>query len=274
MKKILVVLTVFTVFMILLLSCDNEVVISPTEETYTDLDVTVVYPNNTKNGYYLKTHIRFSNYYTLPSQKSVLHDNTSEVHFDIPDSYFDGDQVSVTIDSDLTDLTHDTLMTSYVFSETTENPWQPPHTFTIKKGVKNKATISFSPRLNIQLDHQDWTDNNPVVSWDAYPGAEHGYYILVLVEDKVINIYGDPDGSDTWDIAASHKVDDTQYKIFSNLISFTPIEISCGQGTIPPAIQEGDIIRIEVFVLDGTDTFSTSKHKGAIYMETLNVIRK
>ncbi len=78
--------------------------------------------------------------------------------------------------------------------------------------------------------------------------------------------------SDTWDIAASHKVDDTQYEIFSNLISFVPSYYS--EGVIDPAIQEGDIIRIEVFVLDGTDTFSTSKHKGAIYMETLNVIRK
>jgi hypothetical protein len=154
----------------------------------------------------------------------------------------------------------------------TANPWQPPHTCEIVKGEKNKASIEFPHRLNIKMNHQNWTDNNPVVTWDAYPGANNGYLVFVLVKDTQSNPNRDDlDGAEIWDIAAYDKVDTTEYEVFSNLISFIQIETS--EFVLEPSIQEGDIIRVEIFVLDGTDTFSTRQHKGCLYMDSLNVVR-
>ncbi len=129
-------------------------------------------------------------------------------------------------------------------------------------------------RLNIQLDHQNWTDNNPVVRWDAYPSADNGYYILVAIRDKIAHPHGNPNGHYKWYIVTQDKVYDTQYEIFSNYISFVPIEMSCGQGIIPPSIKKGDEIGIEVYVLDGSENFDIRKRKGYMYVETLIVKRK
>ena len=254
--------------------------------TFTSLDVTVKYPDNSKNGCTILTEVVFSgNGSPTITQQAVIVDDGTIVHFEIPDSYIRGTETNVTIDSYLFDETsslnralrysggHLTFgMHNAYIAEMTANPWQPPHTFEIVKGEKNKASIEFPHRLNIKMDHQNWTDNNPVVSWDAYPGANNGYFVLVLVKDMQSNPNGDDlDGADAWDIACYDKIDDTQYEIFSNLISFTPIYNS--EFVIPPSIQTGDCIRVEVFVLDGSDTFSTRQHKGCLYMDSLNEIR-
>ena len=254
--------------------------------TFTSLDVTVKYPDSSKSGCTILTEVVFSgNGSPTITQESVIVDNGTIVHFEIPDSYIRGTETTVTIDSYLFNAASKLKrafgysggqltfgMHNSHFAEMTTNPWQPPHTFEIVKGEKNKASIEFPHRLNIKMNHSNWTDNNPVVTWDAYPGANNGYLVFALVKDKQKNPNGDDlDGAEIWDIAAYKKVKDTKYEIFSNLISFKPIYYS--QGVIQPAIKKGDVVRIEVFVLDGTDTFSTRKHKGCLYMDSLNVIR-
>ncbi|MBP5707008.1 MAG: hypothetical protein J6W76_06955, partial [Spirochaetales bacterium] len=254
--------------------------------TFTSLDVTVKYPDSSKNGCYILTEVVFSgNGSPTITQESVIVDNGTIVHFDIPDSYLRGNSTTVTIDSYLFDETSDYKralrysgghitfgMHNSHFAEMTVNPWQPPHTFTVTNGEQNKAAIEFPHRLNIKMDHQNWTDNNPLVTWDAYPGAENGYLVFVLVKDTQSNPNGDDlDGAENWDIAAYDKVDTTEYEVFSNLISFT--QIANSKFVLEPTIQEGDIIRVEVFVLDGTDTFSTRQHKGCLFMDSLNVVR-
>ena len=132
-----------------------------------------------------------------------------------------------------------------------------------------------SGKLNIQLNHQNWTDNNPVVTWDAYPGADNGYCILVFINDKIVHPRGNPDGRHyKWCLVVQDKVYDTKYEVFSNYISFVPIEMTCGQGIIPPSITEGEEIGIQVYVLDGSEEFDFRKQKGYVYMETLIVKRK
>ena len=254
--------------------------------TFTSLDVTVKYPDNSKNGCTILTEVVFSgNGSPTITQESVIVDNGTVVHFEIPDSYLRGNSATVTIDAYLFDETSDYkrafrysgghltfgMHNSYI-AEMTANPWQPPHTFEIVKSEKNKAAIEFPHRLNIKMNHQNWTDNNPVVTWDAYPGANNGYLVFVLVKDTQSNPNGDDlDGAEIWDIAAYDKVDTTEYEVFSNLISFT--EIANSEFVLEPSIQSGDIIRVEVFVLDGSDTFSTRQHKGCLYMDSLNVVR-
>ncbi len=96
--------------------------------------------------------------------------------------------------------------------------------------------------------------------------------VFVLVKDTQSNPNGDDlDGGEIWDIAAYDRVEKTNYEVFSNLLSFIPVYYS--KGVIQPTIQKGDIIRVEIFVLDGSDTFSTTRRKGCLFMDSLTVMR-
>jgi len=51
------------------------------------------------------------------------------------------------------------------------------------------------------------------------------------------------------------------------MISFTQV------GTLPPQINRGDIIRIEVFALDGSGFLDAVNKRGALFMDAVTVRR-
>ncbi len=158
------------------------------------------------------------------------------------------------------------------FTETTENPWQPNKQFTITKNQKNTADISFPKRLNIKMEHENWTNNNPVISWDEYPGANNGYFVFLLIKDVQANPNGDDlDGSENWDIAYYNRVTTTQITVCSEKIIFIPVYNS--EFITFPTINAGDIMRVEIFVLDDSGILNTNEHKGCLFMDSLNIIR-
>jgi hypothetical protein len=162
------------------------------------------------------------------------------------------------------------MMTGSYFSETTNNPWQPEnHIFTLRRNNDNQEfTIAYPQRLNIYMEHENFTNNYPVVKWDSYPNA-HDYAVIVLVNSrysKQIN-----NDNNNWCIAYKELTKDTSFVIYSELISFTPIY--SGQLIHTPRIQKGDIIRIEVYALDGSGVLNTDNKAGALFMNSINIVR-
>jgi len=73
-------------------------------------------------------------------------------------------------------------------------------------------------------------------------------------------------------IAYSTITKETSTQLFSDKFSFTNI-YDTGGGVEEPYIKSGDMFRVEIFVLDGTDIFSTSERLGAMYMDSVNIVR-
>ncbi|MDR2964421.1 MAG: DUF4382 domain-containing protein [Treponema sp.] len=162
------------------------------------------------------------------------------------------------------------IMSGSYFSETTNNPWQPEnHIFTLRRDNDNQEfTVNFTKRMNIYLEHENFSNNYPVVRWDSYPNA-HDYAVIVLVNScysKQIS-----NDNNNWSIAYKKLTKDTSFMIFSELISFTPIY--SGQLIYAPRIQNGDIIRIEVYALDGSGVLNTDNKAGALFMDSINIVR-
>lgn len=256
------------------------------EKTFTPLEVTINYADNSKDGKDIIVEVDFveSGSPTLTSS-TTLTSTGALINFNIPDSYIRGNFTQIEVNAYLFDNTSDyttkfsgisgnlcRYMVKSHFTETTENPWQPNKQFTITKNQKNTADISFPKRLNIKMEHENWTNNNPVISWDEYPGANNGYFVFLLIKDVQANPNGDDlDGSENWDIAYYNRVTTTQITVCSEKIIFIPVYNS--EFITFPTINAGDIMRVEIFVLDDSGILNTNEHKGCLFMDSLNIIR-
>jgi len=253
--------------------------------SFTNLNLTIKYPNKSKTGQYVITEITFIDSAFPPITRinkfseDIVYENVK-----IPDNYLMGNSTNIKINSYLFNNLNNinieggvyasrlaAIMSNSYFSESTENPWQPKDVFKITKQIENNVEIIFQQKLNIKLTPNDFSSNNPEISWDSYTGA-NGYLVLVLVKDKLKNINNDDDDkSEIWDIAYSEKTNDTKIKIYSEKIIFTPIYSTAG--IVSANINSGDIIRIEIFVLDGSGNFSTIKKQGCLFMDSLNIVK-
>jgi len=158
---------------------------------------------------------------------------------------------------------HTFMMSGSHFSASTVNPWLPPPTFTLRRDASGQEfAVSFPRRMNIRMDHGNFTSNNPVISWDAYPGAA-GYFVLALVRNR------DPatHGNALFMPAFYHFTTGTSARVDSELITFT------GTGQRPAQIGRGDLVRIEVFALDGSGVLNSAEMRGALSMDSLTVVR-
>ncbi len=254
--------------------------------TFTELTLTVKYPDSSKNGKYVITEINFVETGMPPITRiNQFNGDTIVEEVKVLNSYIMGNSTKIKINSYLFDdfnkLNIDggfyadkiaAIMSGSYYAETTENPWQSPSIFTLNRDENNNLEISFPKKLNIKMTPTDFSSNNPEISWDNYPGAQNGYLVMVLVKDMQANPNEDDnDGSDVWDIAYQVKTTETKVTVFSNMLIFTPIANS--EFVIEPTIKSGDIVRVEVFVLDGTSRFNTTSKKGCLYMDSLNVVK-
>jgi hypothetical protein len=121
------------------------------------------------------------------------------------------------------------------------------------------------------MEHGNFTNNNPIVSWRPYPGAS-GYYVIAYVKERNVNPNKDTEsGSDIMAIAYYKYTTDTNVRISSEKISFTPVYST--RSMSEPSINPGDFIRVEVYALDNSGMLDTRRKKGALYMDSLNIIR-
>jgi len=160
------------------------------------------------------------------------------------------------------------LMTSSHVSASSDNPWQPPVIFTLRRDIPGQEfTVPFPGRMNIRMDHGNFTNNNPVVSWDPSPGA-NGYFMLAVVRNRDFdpNIESQ-DGNRFFIPAFYYFTMGTSAIIDSELISFTQV------GSQPARINPGDIIRIEVYALDGSGFLDSVNRQGALLMDAVTIRR-
>jgi len=163
------------------------------------------------------------------------------------------------------------IMTGSRFSATTVNPWQPPTVFTLQRnaGFVQEFTVVFPQRMNVRMDHGNFTNNNPVVSWNPFPGATNGYFVMVTVQNKAYDpAHGNVSGNRPYLPAFHQHTFDTRVTVDSTMISFTP------EGSRPPTITVGDIVIAEVYALDSSGVLDTANKKGALSMDALRIVRR
>lgn len=256
------------------------------DQSFTDLYVNIHYPDMSKNGKPVVVGLQSLSGTPPLLLISTFNGNTSCVHFMINERYFSASpsiryNVTAYLFSNLKDhfniepsIYNNQLafvMAGSYFKESTYNPWEQKDMVVVKKGEQNYSEIFFPKRLKIKMIPDDFTTNQFVISWDPFPGAYNGYFVLVLVKDKIKG-GDDNDGNEYWDIAYSKVTNKTKVKVFSHLLRFVPVYSSDGS-IIPPLIQKGEIIRIEVYVLDGSGRLNTKIKQGALFMDSLNITR-
>ncbi len=117
------------------------------------------------------------------------------------------------------------------------------------------------------MHHDNFTNNKPVITWDAYPGA-NGYFVMVLVKEK--DEYALAEG-DYFAAAYHGYTRETQIQMQSNRVTFTKTSTSLHE--IPPSIVKGDFIVVEVYALDNSGSLNTQTHKGAYLMDSTIINR-
>jgi hypothetical protein len=255
----------------------------------TDLIMTVKYPNTSKNGKNIVVQLKpVDDGSPIVQEVGVFTDDTSIVDFAIPDNYLFGTSTRYVVSAFLFDNFEDfnldlnisantigVIMSGSYFTETTNNPWQSPKTITVIKDQLNEAEIEFSKRLNIKMTPDDFTTNSPMISWDAYPNAQNGYFALVLIKDREQekDIVYDNDSNSIWDIVFSKRVNETQVQLLSDKYLVMPAYPDGNVDFNQVLINPGDLIRIEIYVLDSSGRLNTGEKTGAIYMDSINIIR-
>jgi len=254
--------------------------------TFTELTLTVKYPDSSKNGKYVITEINFIETGMPPITRINQFNGDSIVEkVKVLNSYIMGNSTKIKINSylfdDFSKLNVDggfyadkiaAIMNGSYYAETTENPWQSPSIFTLNRDGNNNFEVSFPKKLNIKMTPNDFSSNSPEISWDNYPGAQNGYLVIVLVKDMQANPNkDDDDGSDVWDIAFLKQTNENKVTVFSEQIIFTPVYTS--EFMINPTIKSGKVLRIEIYALDSSGKINTKNKTGALCMDSLNIIR-
>jgi len=249
---------------------------------FTEITLHIDYPDSSKHGKYVLTEVQFLDIAKPPITIIGMLQGSRLTHkAEFLDDFLQGSSTRVSITSYLFNSVDNLntvvglvanqpalLMAGALISESTDNTWQPPVVFTLYSGLGNQEfTIRFPSRLNIRMDHGNFTNNNPVVSWDPYPGA-NGYFVLVTVRDKLSNVVANRNELVP---AFYQRTKETSVIINSHRISFTPIDTFLS--IIPPAIDSGDFIRIEVYALDHSGFLDSANKTGALFMDSVTIVR-
>jgi len=255
--------------------------------TFTDFTLNIDYPDDSKTGKDVIAEIRFIDtgmppiveVYTFEGSRitdtikvpnNSIQGSSTRLHvaaylFDSEDNY--------NVDMGLAAGMPAAYMAGSYFSETSVNPWQEPDIFTVVRDADNQEyTVSFPSRLNIKMDHGNFTNNNPVISWDPYPGADNGYVVAVLVSNKD-NKYIEADNvkNTLWRLAFCDYTENTTITVFSEGVRF--VESYQSEGLIQePSLKPGEILRVEVFVLDDSGKIDSSNRIGALFMDTFSLV--
>ena len=250
--------------------------------SYAALTVDIQYPDASMNGKSIITEVQFLNG-EIPSILSVNTISGSSVteKFQIDNSLlgYGGKDIYITsyIYTRPEDLnielgyyggTLGPMITRSYFLESSDNPWQPGTVHTINRNSDRRVGLSFPKRLNLKLDSMNYTTNNPVLSWDPYPGASNGYLIIFLLWKKE-GYFNISENHRKWTFIGSTFSRENSV-VLSTDLRFT--EGYSSLGVHKPNVLPGDLVRYEVYVLDGSEILGVYG-KGALYMDSLTIIR-
>jgi len=246
----------------------------------TEFTLNIDYPNGSKNGKDVITEIQFIDTGMPPlTYLNTFEGSRITINASALNSSIQGSSTRIRITSYLFDDPSNLnlepgffasrlvplMMTDSHFSESTQNPWQKPDVFIINRNMTGQEfTVTFPRRLNIKMNHDNFTNNRPTITWDSYPNASYGYYVQVLVKNIDETAYDNKDSYFAKAYEAYTK--EPKVTVFSNMISFTNTYTTLHE--IPPKVVKGDFMVIEVFVLDGSGSLDTQAKKGALLMDT------
>jgi hypothetical protein len=250
--------------------------------TSTPVTVTVNHTNAEMNGKVVLIQLKpRAGGGRMINETGTLNNGSLTKTLQVPDSILPSANVSVDITAYLANSVADFNLKPVVYGgeyalnmsgasilETTNNPWQPASSnFTIVKSGSNNITLNFRQSMNVRFDNFDFTHNSPVVAWDAWPGAQK-YFVFVLVKDKVAGSH-DNENDDRWDIAFSKVTANTSEKVYSGELHFVPVYATEGLGPSSTFLP-GDVVRIEVYALDGSSRLNMAAKTGALFMDSKN----
>jgi len=252
--------------------------------TYTTVSITVNHNNPAMDGKAVLIQLRPKIGGGRPiNETGTVQNGTLTKTMQVPDSILPSGNVSCEIVAYLANSVADFNLKPIVYSsefafdmsganilETSKNPWQPTSSaYTIVKSGANNITLDFPRKMNVRFDNFDFTHNHPVVAWDAYPNAAK-YFVFVMIRDKVSG-GDDNEKDDRWDIAFSKVTTNTSETVYSGILNFVPVYATEGGGP-SDTLQSGEVVRIEVYALDGSATLSMASRTGALYMDSKNYI--
>lgn len=250
--------------------------------TYTDLEVIVEYPNKTKDGKSVVIQITPIQGGGAPLSKIRTMENGSITElFKIPNTaipssntafeivaYLFDDVNNINMDGAMYGGELTVLLSGSKIAETSNNPWQPV-TYNIEKNGINSHTIRFPTRMNIRYEGFDYSHNKPTIFWDPYPGAQK-YFVVVLVPDKTPG-GDDNENNDQWDIAFSQVTTETNALVLSDKLRFVAVEAT-GGAAVSDTLQPGDLVRTEVYALDGSPQLDMASKTGALFMDSYTIV--
>lgn len=147
-----------------------------------------------------------------------------------------------------------------------------PPKIKINKNTVNNLEVNFPPKLNIQMDPPDFSSNTPVFSWDAYPGAQ-SYYMLVLMKDRdPADGDKDFDGNQLWDVAYSLETEHTQATMYACGLQIA--DIRDFDGDFYPGLQTGEKFRVQVYALDSSRKLDLATGEGALFSGSRTFIKE
>ena len=241
--------------------------------SYAEFTLTIRYPDTSMSGKPIITEIQFVDTGMPPLLLlNKLSGNSAIESVRVLNSYIQGTSTRLSATSYLFESEDDFTLIPGVYAsrptiimgdsypiESTINPWENAQYFTLYRNSSGQTyTVNYPPSLHISMNHANFTNNNPIISWDAYPGAA-GYFVAVLGENKNGNAT-----NNLFELAYYAYTKDTQIQVQSDKIKFT---------TPDATVKKGDFLRIEVFVLDGSGKLNTKTREGGLFMDSMEIIR-
>ena len=231
--------------------------------SYTGFTVKVWYPDNSMHEKDVVTEVKFldSDSPSLVSVNKIsgksavqnirinnryLDNNGSAVR--VASLVFDNDDMNVEMDSYAGPL-RGPMITGVYFDHT------------IRKNADQQFDLTFPKRLNAQLDHRNFSTNHPVLTWDPFPGVSNGYLIILLVKKKDRG-FRRSDARGKWERIDMLNSTASSLQLFTGMLLTEGLD---SLGVRSPSIVPGDIIRFEIFVLDGS--------RNAVFMDSLTIQR-
>ena len=243
--------------------------------SFTEFTLHVNHPNSSRNGWYVLSEVAFIDT-GMPPELHVgrlVGDRVTKQILVCNDS-IQGTSTRIHVTSflfrEFEDIDIDVCYSNMVPSITSDsrvyvtsaNSWRPSSSvFRLFRDSGGEFTVSFPRSMNVRMNHGNFTNDTPVVSWDPYPGAS-GYLVVAIVRNRDTS----PE-ADFFVPAFYQLTTGTNVTIDSDMIGFT------STGDRPAIIGSGDFVHVEVYALDGSGTLDNVARTGAFFRDTLTVVR-
>ncbi|MCL2600855.1 MAG: DUF4382 domain-containing protein [Treponema sp.] len=165
--------------------------------SFTEFTLNIDHPGSPRVGSYVVTEIRFIDTGHTKTLLNIFGGGRITQQVLVPNDFIQGSSTRLHISTFLFENPDDLnikmvdfacvpkfLLASSHVTESGEKPWQPQTTFTLIRDERQEFTVSFRRGMNIRVDHGNFTNNNPVVSWDPFPGVNNGYFMLAIVRNR------------------------------------------------------------------------------------------